>query len=68
MKSNTNPNTQEKKQISFVKEGEKKPQSQNEEKTCYLDGASDWRLHVDLDGKLKVPAKVAETNLRPTYY
>ena len=32
---------------------------------CYLDNASDWRLIVDLDGRLKVTEEVAVTNLRP---
>ena len=31
----------------------------------YLDGANDWKLHVDLDRKLKFPREVAVTNLRP---
>ena len=31
----------------------------------YLDGANDWKLHVDLDRKLKLPREVAVTNLRP---
>ena len=39
--------------------------TQNEERKCYLDCASDWELQVDLDRKLKVPSKVAVTNLRP---
>ena len=30
-----------------------------------MDGATDWQLQVDLDGKLKVPEEVVETNLRP---
>ena len=63
--SNTKPNTKEKKEIKFVKEGEKKPKTKNEDRKCYLDSASDWRLQVDLDGKLKVPVEVADTNLRP---
>ena len=31
----------------------------------HLDSASDWRLLVDLDGRLKVPEEVAVTNMRP---
>ena len=31
----------------------------------YLDGASDWKLMVDLDRNLKFPKEVAETNQRP---
>ena len=30
-----------------------------------MDGAADWQLQVDLDGKLKVPQEVTDTNLRP---
>ena len=30
-----------------------------------MDGARDWRLLVDLDGKLRVPHKIVETELRP---
>ena len=51
-------------EIRFVKPG----QMTEKEKPLprsYLDGAEDWELRVDLDGKLRVPDKVAETNLRP---
>ena len=58
---------EEKRGISFVKAGYKRPKSQV--KTIppryYLDGAADWQLQVDLDGKLKVPVEVADTHLRP---
>ena len=30
-----------------------------------MDGASDWTLSVDLNGRLKFPARVADTSLRP---
>ena len=30
-----------------------------------MEGARDWRLMVDLDGKLKVPGNIVETELRP---
>ena len=62
---NNNPKPLKTKDITFVKKGEKaKPQTEFEPK-CYLDSASDWRLIVDLDGRLKVPEEVAITNLRP---
>lgn len=51
--------------IVFVREGEKKSQQSKQEPRSYLDGASDWRLMVDLENSLKVPKQVAETNLRP---
>ena len=51
--------------IVFVREGEKKSQQSKQEPRSYLDGASDWRLLVDLENSLKVPRQVAETNLRP---
>ena len=31
----------------------------------YLDSATDWRMQVDLDKKLRIPAEVAPTDLRP---
>ena len=30
-----------------------------------MEGARDWRLLVDLDGKLRVPGNIMETELRP---
>ena len=48
-----------------MREGEKKSQQSKQEPRSYLDGASDWRLLVDLENSLKVPRQVAETNLRP---
>ena len=58
---------EEKRGISFVKAGYKRPKSQVKTipPRCYLDGAADWQLQVDLDGKLKVPVEVADTHLRP---
>ena len=53
--------------IQFLKEGEKPPRelrSQNQEDS-YLNSANDWRLEVDLDGRLKVPTEITTTNLRP---
>ena len=66
MENNRSPR-EEKGGITFVKEGYKKPRQETKviPPRCYLDGAEDWKLQVDLDGKLKVPEEVAETNLRP---
>ena len=50
--------------IDFLKPGEKK-KATKQPLTSYLDGAGDWSMQVDLDGKLRVPERVAETNLRP---
>ena len=50
--------------IDFIKPGEKRRATQRP-LTSYLDGAGDWSMQVDLDGKLRVPERVAETNLRP---
>ena len=57
---------EEKGGIAFVKAGYKGPKSKVKTlPRCYLDGAADWQLQVDLDGKLKVPVEVADTQLRP---
>ena len=54
-----------KKKIQFVKAGEKRNPAERSLLGSYLDGANDWKLHVDLDRKLKFPREVAVTNLRP---
>ena len=66
MENNKAPR-EEKRGIPFVKAGYKGPKSKVKPMPprCYLDGAADWQLQVDLDGKLKVPAEVADTHLRP---
>ena len=49
-----------------MKQGEKKiGKTEKTSPRSYLDGASDWTLAVDLNGRLKFPTKVADTNLRP---
>ena len=53
------------KKIQFVKAGEKRNPAERSLLGSYLDGANDWKLHVDLDRKLKFPREVAVTNLRP---
>ena len=58
---------QTKPRINFLKTGEKpnkKDKSQKQDNS-YLDSANDWELEVDLNGRLKVPAEVTITNLRP---
>ena len=51
-------------QIAFVKSGEKS-QKREKETGSYFDGATDWKMQVDFDKKLKVPAEMARTNLGP---
>ena len=51
--------------IMFVKAGEKKKTNPNRVPRTYMEGAKDWRLLVDLDGKLRVPGNIVETELRP---
>ena len=51
--------------IKFVRPGEKRGKSETRVSSSYLDGATDWNLSVDLNGRLKFPASIAETNLRP---
>ena len=53
------------KKIQFVKAGEKKAPTHRSISDSYLDGANDWTLQADLDGKLRFPRQVADTNLRP---
>ena len=52
-------------QIEFVKPGEKRQKREKKETRSYLDGSTDWHMQVDLDKKLRVPAEVAPTDLRP---
>ena len=63
-KANDHP-TENGRGIRFVKPGEKLGKTEQKPPRSYLDGASDWTLSVDLNGRLKFPARVAETNLRP---
>ena len=44
--------------IDFIKPGEKRRKTQRP-LTSYLDGAGDWSMQVDLDGKLRVPERVS---------
>ena len=52
--------------IAFLKEGGRpKKEKQPHYDDSYLNTANDWRLEVDIGGRLKVPTEVSETNLRP---
>ena len=51
--------------IYFVKEGEKKTSRGQSCQHSYLDGASDWKMMVDLGNNLKFPSEIAVTNQRP---
>ena len=61
---NKQPRREEKK-IQFVKAGEKRAPTQKSLPGSYLDGAIDWQLRTDLDGNIKFPTQVADTNKRP---
>ena len=52
-------------EIDFIKPGEKSRKRVKKEAGSYLDGATDWHMQVDLGKKLRVPAEVAPTDLRP---
>ena len=58
---------QAKPRINFLRTGEKpnKRDMSQKQDNSYLDSANDWKLEVDLNGRLKVPAEVTITNLRP---
>ena len=64
-KNHNNQPRREEKKIQFVKAGEKRTPTQKSLLGSYLDGAIDWKLMTDLDGNLKFPIQVADTNLRP---
>ena len=55
----------QKESIKFLREGETMTPQEKKFQDSYLDGASDWKLMVDLDRNLKFPKEVAETNQRP---
>ena len=50
----------------FLKEGEKPKKQDKSQKydDSYLNSANDWKLEVDLDGRLKVPIEITITNLK----
>ena len=63
---NSSKTENRKSRIQFVKEGQKveKPHKE-EENYSYLTAAKDWKITVDLDKSLKIPADICNTNLRP---
>ena len=63
--NNALPKERKEAPIKFVRPGEKVCKTEQRAPNCYLDGASDWVMSVDLNGRLKVPTKVADTSLRP---
>ena len=63
---NKQPRREEKK-IQFVKAGEKRAPTQKSLPGSYLDGAIDWQLRTDLDGNIKFPTQVADTNKEARY-
>ena len=52
-------------QIIFVREGEKYIGSEKIEPSSILSSARDWKLSIDLEGRLKILAEISVTNLRP---
>ena len=62
---NNQPRREGKNIIQFVKAGEKSAPTQKSLLGSYLDGAIDWKLMTDLDGNLRFPIQVADTNKRP---
>ena len=65
---NQNENLQQTRQkIQFLREGEKPKKGNRPEiyKASFLDSARDWKLEVDLGGRLKIPTEITTTNLRP---
>ena len=64
-KNNNHNKTREK--MHFLKEGEKPNREDKGQKyvDSYLNSANDWKLEVDLDGRLKVPTEITTTNQRP---
>ena len=64
-KNHNSQTRREEKNIKFVRAGEKQAPTQNSLPDSYLDGANDWILAADLDGNLKFPKQVADTNQRP---
>ena len=64
-KAHNNQVQREGRGIQFVKAGEKKASTQMRSLASYLDGARDWELLVDLDGRLEVPRYIVDTSVRP---
>ena len=56
------------KRMSFVKEGEQKTSRVQSCQHSYLDGASDWKMMVDLGNNLKFPGENVTTKTRHATY
>ena len=56
---------EEKRKIIFIRPGEKGQRKENLHQDSILSTAKDWKLSVDIEGRLKIPAEVAVTDLRP---
>ena len=63
--SNATPGEKGGGKIDFIRPGEKRNRVTKSTLSSYFDGAGDWKMSVDLDGRLRVPERVTETNLRP---
>ena len=50
---------------AFVRAGERPMKAAAGGRACSLDKARDWKMRVDLDHRLVVPAEIIETSLRP---
>ena len=55
----------EKKSIAFVKPGEKAKINKSFQQESFLSSADDWKMSVDLEQRMKIPGRVAVTDLRP---
>ena len=64
-KNRNEPSNSNNSQIMFVREGEKYKGSEKVEQSSILSSAKDWKLSTDLEGRLKIPAEISVTNLRP---
>ena len=53
----------EKKSIAFVKPGEKAKINKSFQQESFLSSADDWKMSVDLEQRMKIPGRVAVTDL-----
>ena len=54
------------KSITFVKEGEKRPEMDHINCTkSNLDAVHDWEIRVDLNGRLRILTSITTTDIRP---
>ena len=54
-----------KKEVKFIKAGDKAPPQKKKNRTGKLSAAPDWQMLADLGKQLKFPIHIAATNLRP---